>query len=466
MFALHIRTRMNRTALALGTCAVLVGAAVTGSTLPAAASSPAAATRPHLNTATDIPRSTRANSGEPVVQLFDDVRTGSLLEGHGTHNVCKYCDAEVVTVKPGSSKPLSAPLPAGYGPADLATAYDLTASSTSRATIAIINAGVDANLASDLATYRSTYGLPACTVASGCLKLENYTGGPQPAPQTSAPGEYTEEGVGVETSLDMDLASAACGSCRLLEISVPWQDADDNDDVSTRDFATAVDTAVASGASAVSISYGYLVDSTDTQGFWLGSLDHPGVAIAAATGDAGFTGGIHANWPAALPTVTAVGATSLPAKGPETAWSQSGSGCEIDFRSANGQTQAATAACGGRRADADVSSVGDPATGLAVYDTFAPSDDIPGDWMIVGGTSAAAPFIAGLYARAGHLGAVDGPNTLYRAPAADFNDVLSGNNEVYNRCSSFPDSSPVVCNAGAGWDGPTGLGTPHGLGAF
>lgn len=460
------RPRTGWAALTLGACGLLVGAVTTGTATPAAAATPAASVRAHLNTTPDISANLRADSGESVAQLFRDVRAGTVLQGHGTHAVCAYCDAEVVTVKAGSDKPLTSTVPAGYGPADLATAYDLPATSTSRATIAIIDAGVDGNLAADLATYRSTYGLPACTVASGCLKLESYTGGAQPKPQTGSQGELVEENVAVETSLDLDMASAACSSCRLLEISVPWQDAQNDNDVTTRDFATAVQTAVAAGASAVSISYGYSVDATNTQGFWLQSLDHPGVAITAATGDSGFTGGIHANWPSALPTVIATGATSLPADGPETAWSQSGSGCEIDFSSANGQSAAVTKACAGHRADSDVSSDGDPATGLAVYDTYAPYDGWAGDWMIVGGTSAAAPYIAGLYARAGHLSAVDGPNTLYRAPAADFNDITSGNNEAFNQCSSFPDSSPAVCNAGPGWDGPSGLGSPHGLAAF
>jgi hypothetical protein len=467
MFTRNTRPRTGWAALALGASALLaVGATTFGNAATADAASPTTTVRAHLSTTSDIPSNLRADSGEPVTQLFQDVRNGTLLKTHGTHTVCAYCDAEVVTVKPGSTKALTSTVPAGYGPADLATAYDLPKTSTSKATIAIIDAGVDANLASDLATYRSTYGLPACTVASGCLTLENYTGGAQPAPQTGALGEETEENVAVETSLDVDLASAACPTCHILELSVPWQAAEDDNDASTHDFATAVNTAVAAGASAVSISYGFTVDATNTQGFWLNSLNHPGVAITASTGDSGFTGGIHANWPSALPSVTAAGATSLTATGTESAWSESGSGCEIDFTSADGQSLAATDACGGHRAVADVSSDGDPNTGLAVYDTYAPFDGWVPNWMIVGGTSAAAPYISGLYARAGHLSRVDGPNTLYRAPAADFNDVTSGNNEGYNECAAFPDSSPAVCNAGPGWDGPSGLGSPHGLAAF
>ncbi|WP_377273692.1 peptidase S8 [Peterkaempfera sp. SMS 1(5)a] len=407
-----------------------------------------------------------ADSGDPVVRLRQEVRSGSLLAGHGVRAVCPQCAAQIVTAKNGSATPLRTSAPAGYGPQDLAKAYGLPATSKSTATIAIIDAGVDATLASDLATYRSTYGLPACDTASGCLTLKNYTGGKQPAPQKHGAGAALEEELAVETSLDLDAASAACPSCRLMEISVPWQDGEDDNDVSTGDFATAVNTAVASHASAVSISYGYTADVTNTSGVDLKALTRKGVAITASTGDSGFNGGIHQSWPSNLPSVIAVGGVTLPTTGPATAWWAAGSGCETDFAAATGQPASATAACGHHRAAADVSADADPATGLAVYDTYAPSSGEPNDWTIVGGTSASAPYIAGLYARAGHLASVQGPNTLYKAPKSDFTDITSGNNEDYHQCADYPGISASLCNAAAGWDGLTGIGMPHSLGAF
>jgi subtilase family serine protease len=409
-----------------------------------------------------------ANSGEAVAAVAQQVHDGTLLRTHGTRRVCAHCDAEVVTTAKGSRTPLSSAQPAGYGPASLASAYGLPSSSKSTATIAIIDAGVDGHLASDLATYRKQYGLPACTTANGCLRLENYTGGAQPAPQKGGQGAALEEDVAVETSLDLDMASAACGTCHLLEISVPWQDGEDDNDVSTGDFAKAVNTAVAAHASVVSISYGYTTDKTNTGGFDLTAFQHKGVAIAVSTGDSGFNGGIHQSWPADLPTVIAVGGTTMPTKagGKQTAWSGGGSGCETYFRAATGQSAAATAACGGHRAAADIAADADPNTGVAVYDTYAPSTGQPYDWTIVGGTSASAPYIGGLFARAGNLSAVDGPNTLYAAPSTDFTDVTSGNNEDGLTCAAYPGISRKLCNAGRGWDGPTGVGVPHGLGAF
>ena len=410
-----------------------------------------------------------AAAGEPpesAAQVHQEVHNATLLRTHGVRTVCPHCLSELVTVAPGSSIPLRTAEPAGYSPAELAAAYSLPAKSSSRNTIAIIGAGVDGNLAADLATYRATFGLPACTVQSGCLRLLNYTGGPQPAPQTSGQGAALEEDVAVETSLDVDMASAACPSCDLVYVTVPWQDAVDDNDVTTGDFAAAVKTAITAGACAVSISYGYTADVTNTHGDVLAAFSHKGVAITSSTGDSGFNGGIHQSWPSDLPGVVAVGGTTLTGPGQETAWSLAGSGCETAFPKANGQPKSVTAACNGHRAAADISADADPQTGVAVYDTYAPTGDGPNNWLVIGGTSASSPYIAGLYARAGHLAAVSGPNTLYAAAPAAFNDVTAGNNENFFHCTDYPVSAASVCNAGPGWDGPTGLGSPHGLSAF
>ncbi|MFI5998484.1 S8 family serine peptidase [Streptomyces sp. NPDC051362] len=408
-----------------------------------------------------------ANSGESLARLHQEVMDGTLLDHHATMDVCPRCHAKVVTEDAKGKTPLRSAAPVGYGPAELQAAYGLPASSHSTRTIAIIDAGVYPTMEKDLAVYRKAFGLPACTTASGCLTRMDYDGGKQPAPQAGAQGRFIEEQVALETALDLDMASAACPSCHLLEISVPWQDAQDDNDVSTADFARAVNTAVKAGASAVSVSYGFSSDVQNTRGFRRSAFDHKGVAIAASTGDEGFNGGVHQSWPSALPSVVSVGGVSLPADGGKaSAWYASGSGCEKAFPAAVGQPSSVTAACGGHRAAADISADADPATGVAVYDTYAPSSEDPYNWAVTGGTSASAPYVAGLFARGGHLSAVDGPGSLYRAPKANFTDITSGNNEAYHQCASYPGVSATLCNAGPGWDGPTGLGVPHGLGAF
>ncbi|WP_319657748.1 S8 family serine peptidase [Streptomyces sp. MI02-7b] len=455
--------------------AVAAGAALTAAALhPGLAAHPASSASPAPTAAAtagaaDTPSNARADTGETVAALRKAVSSGRLLDSHGVRSVCPRCHSEVVTDHKGSSSPLRSALPAGYGPADLDKAYRLPGTSTGKGIIAVVNAGVDPALEEDLAAYRRTYHLPPCTTASGCLRLLDYTGGAQPAPRDPKKdphGAFVEEEVSLETSLDLDMASAACPSCRLMEISVPWQDAEDDNDVSTGDFARAVNTAVAHHASAVSISYGYSADVTNTSGGLLAALRHKGVAITASTGDSGFNGGIHQSWPSDLPSVISVGGVTLPATGPATAWWSGGSGCETRFPAAHGQPSSVTGACGGHRAAADVSADADAATGVAVYDTYAPSTGEPYNWVIAGGTSASAPYIAGLFVRAGHLAPVDGPRTLYRAPAAAFTDITAGNNETYHLCADYPGLSTSVCSAGKGWDGPTGLGMPHGLAAF
>jgi subtilase family serine protease len=410
-----------------------------------------------------------------AAQLHQEVTSGTLLSDHGTRPVCAHCESVLVTQAKGSDKPLSTAAPSGYGPADLASAYKITGSSSSTATIAIIDAGVDGNLASDLATYRKTYGLPTCTTANGCLKLENYTGGSQPAPQKSGQGAQAEEQIAVETALDVDMASAACPTCHITEISVPWSDGVNDGNTSMNDFSKAVSTAVSAGAKTVSISYGYTATAQSTSGTDLADFKHPGVAIEVSTGDSGFNGGTHTSWPSDLPYAVGVGGTQLTKSGSswsEKAWGvdsgngAAGSGCETFFKAANGQPAAVTKDCNNHLATASVSADASPATPLAIYDTYAPSSHQPNNWTVVGGTSASSPYIAGLFARAGVPSSLLGPNTLYTAAASNFRDITSGNNEVQDQCKNYAGLSTAVCNAGKGWDGPTGLGTPQGLGAF
>ena len=104
--------------------------------------------------------------------------------------------------------------------------------------------------------------------------------------------------------------------------------------------------------------------------------------------------------------------------------------------------------------DADtVVFVADPNTGVAVYITYGASG-----WNVYGGTSAAAPIIASVYALAGTPGSSDYPASYPYAHPGNLFDVTSGNN---GSCGGS-----YLCTAGPGYDGPTGLGTPCGTAAF
>jgi subtilase family serine protease len=336
------------------------------------------------------------------------------------------CHAHVVLGPDG--KPGAGSTPSGYGPADIQAAYGLPSGTGGAGkVIAIVDAFDYPNAESDLAVYRQQFGLPACTTANGCFKKVN---------QNGVQGSYprANSGWSQEEALDLDMASATCPNCKIILVEA--------NSAQTADLGASVDTAVSLGATAVSNSYG-----GGEQGAAAADVHytHPGVSITASSGDNGF--GVE--YPASSPHVTAVGGTSLTRAGggfTETAWSGAGSGCSTVFAKPSWQTDTG---CPNNRTVADVSAVADPNTGVSVYWTYHHS----GGWLVFGGTSVASPLVAGAYALAGD-GA--GADKAY-AHTSSLHDVTSGSN---GNCGTY------LCNAGAGYDGPTGLGTPNGIGAF
>lgn len=377
------------------------------------------------------------------------------------------CQAKILTVKPGSSTAYSTNAPVGLGADDLARAYELPATSTGTKTIAILDGGRDFNLDSDLANYRYMYRLPQCTKANGCLK-EVYEDGGKPLGRPKTDDEkLIDDEIAVETSLDVDMASAACPTCHILMIDVNRASMVGSVNNFAKHMTAGVKTAIKLGASAVSMSYQAQPTKYADTGNPAKVMNHKGVAILASSGDSG-TEGSPAGWPQNLSSVISVGGTSLynssssPTGYVEQAWSDAGSGCSGDIGPAIGQPKDVSDVCGGKRAASDVSAIADPYTGVAVYDTYSPYYHEPYNWIVVGGTSASAPFIGGLFARGGNVSGVHGPNTIY-AHAGDFYDVTVGQNAPQGGCKPFPDT---LCVAGSGWDGPTGVGAPRGLTPF
>jgi len=332
-----------------------------------------------------------------------------------------------------TTAPTDAPQP-GITPADIASAYGLSGAPAPDTTVAIVDAYDDPNAEADLATYRSSYGLPECTTANGCFGKVNQRGAVSPLPDP-------DPNWSVEISLDLDAVSAACPSCSILLVEA--------DSESMPDLGGAVDTAVRLGARIVSNSYGmpeYASMGADAQ-HW----NHPGTSMVVASGDSGFT---TASFPAVLGTSIAVGGTTLTrAAGTsrgwtEQAWSGAGSGCSAYIDKPAWQKDKHCH----ERTVADVSAVADPDTGLVVYDTFeSPS---PSGYLVAGGTSLSAPLIAGMIGRSGHV--LDDASSLYARGAA-LNDVVGGSNGY---CGDY------LCTGKRGYDGPTGMGTPHGLSAL
>jgi hypothetical protein len=327
----------------------------------------------------------------------------------------------------------------GYGPSDLDSAYKVPTTLGSGKTVAIVDAYDDPNAASDLSTYRSNFGLPACTTGNGCFKKVNQSGATSPLPAANS-------GWASEIMLDLEMVSAICPNCHILlvEASSP----------TTANLGTAVNTAVAQGAVAVSNSYGGSESSSETS-YDNSYYKHPGVAIVASSGDSGYT----REYPAASPYVTAVGGTALSHASNSRGWTESvwstsssegaGSGCSAYEPKPSFQTDTGCS----RRTIADVSAVADPATGVAVYDSYG-----SGGWTVFGGTSVASPIIGAMYALANSPAPGAFPNSYPYANPSALWDVTTGHTAT---CSPA-----YLCTGEIGYDGPTGLGTPNGAAAF
>lgn len=349
------------------------------------------------------------------------------------------CHAHVVTDARGN--PHVTPAPAGYGPAQFRAAYSLPSGAPSPQTIAIVDAYDSPTIAADLATYSSTFGLPQCTTAKGCFRKVN---------QNGVAGSYPARNAGwaLEIALDVEVAHAVCPNCKILLV-----EASSN---SLANLAAAVNTAARLGATQISNSYG---GSEYSGELGLTAYNHPGIAITASTGDNGY----GTSFPAADSDVVAVGGTTLTlgagnAWATETVWSGAGSGCSLYPAAPSWQTSLAAwslTGCGSKRGLADVSADADPATGAAVYDTTRYQGR--SGWFKVGGTSLSAPLIAGVYALAGNAASTAYPASLAYANPSALHDVTSGSN---GNCATR------MCAGAGGYDGPTGLGTPNGVGAF
>jgi subtilase family serine protease len=339
------------------------------------------------------------------------------------------CMALVVSGSPHLSA--SSGGPAGYHPADLTSAYRLTATKGTGQTVAIVDAFDNPKAEADLAAYRSAFGLPACTTANKCFKKVNQNG-------TAAPLPAASKQWGVEISLDLDMVSAICSHCHILLVEAA--------NSSFTNLGAAVNRAALMHATEISNSYGGAEGGASAADY-----DHPGIPITASSGDSAYAAGPQT--PADFSTVTAVGGTTLTrtksSRGwSETAWARSGSGCSAVIVKPAWQHDTSCA----QRLIADVSAVADPNTGVAVYDTLGYRG-----FMVAGGTSAAAPIIAGVYALAGNAALVTDASLAY-SHAANLYDVTTGKNGT---CAGT-----ALCTAVKGADGPTGLGTPDGTAAF
>jgi subtilase family serine protease len=352
------------------------------------------------------------------------------------------CHARVITDAKGA--PQVTPAPAGYGPAQFRGAYGLPTSAPAGQTIAIVDAYDDPSIASDLNAYSSQFGLPLCNSANPCFKKVNQSG------SASGPFPKSNSGWALEIALDVEVVHGICPNCKILLV-----EASSN---SFSNLAAGVKTAAKLGATEISNSYGGSEFSSELSETYAAPYNQPGVAVTVSSGDSGYG---SFGFPAALSSVITVGGTTLTlgegnTYGGETVWSGAGSGCSL--YAAAPSWQGFLAACGGKRGTADVAADANPSTGAAVYDSVKYQGR--SGWFQVGGTSLSSPLIAGVYALAGGLpSGTSAASGLYghRGDGSGLHDVTSGSN---GSCGT------LMCQGAAGYDGPTGVGTPLGIGAF
>lgn len=265
------------------------------------------------------------------------------------------------------------------------------------------------------------------------------------------------------------MAHAICQSCHLLLVearSEAWSD-----------LGQAVNAAAVAGASEINNSYESASEENEQASTLAAQYyDHPGIIVTASAGDCGYLGQspecegppAGVSFPASAPGVISVGGTTLTENAESWAssvWSGSGGGCSSIFNAPAWQTEASTwiaTGCGTARLVADAAVVGDPRTGVAVYDSTPLRPGGPRfGWSIAGGTSVSAPIIAAEFGLAGgSLGVAYPGSTLYAhlGDARALYDIQSGSNGV---CGGA-----LACQAAPGYDGPSGVGSPVGLDAF
>jgi hypothetical protein len=317
--------------------------------------------------------------------------------------------------------------------------------------VAIVSAYDDRGLQSDLAAYDRRFKLPSCTTKNGCIRKLNESGQAGSLPGTDPTGGQWI----TESALGTEIVHGICQSCRIRLVEAR--------SASESDFSQAVAAAGRAGASVIVTTFtpGETVQDPSFAADF--STGHAAVVSAVgdpAAGKYGYTGAL--NFPAALPSVLAVGGTQLrvTASGhrlSESAWEGTVSGCsQYEPAPAWQQRVRAASDCGSMRADADISAVAAP--GAIVH--IGGIDQSGGPWYVAQGTSLAAPVIGAVIGLAGSAGHGEA-QMLYARQQSDpssLHDITTG--------VSAPGCLTAICKAVPGWDGPTGLGSPDGLAAF
>jgi hypothetical protein len=340
----------------------------------------------------------------------------------------------------------------GIDPKELQEAYKIPATGGTTQTVAIVDAYDDPNAEADLAKYREKYKLPECKKENAkkevthCFRKINQKGEEGNYPTDRYPRlSFGLEDWGLEISLDLDMVSAACPECHILLVEA-------TNDENANLYAAEKEAASFEGTTEISNSWGeeeYAEEATADTNF-----NHSGIPTTVAAGDSGY--GVQ--YPAASKDVISVGGTTLKKKAEgergweDSVWADSGGGCSRYESKPTWQTDPGCL----ERTDNDVAAVANYSESpVSVYDSYEYEEEGIGTgklgWVLLGGTSVAAPLVAGIEAHASTTVRDEGAEAFYRHSLFD---VISGSNGVCQHT--------YLCEAEEGYDGPTGWGSPNG----
>jgi subtilase family serine protease len=320
---------------------------------------------------------------------------------------------------------------------------------------------------SDLATFFSCYGL------TNLVTQDTVDGGVSSGYNVGSPSE--------EATLDVEEIAALAPGATIKVYEGP------NDNSGPTDIYQQI--ADDNTASIVTTSWG--ICEADPSGDAVAEqaifeqMAAQGQTVVAAAGDSGSSDcaansdgyapkTLAVDDPASQPLVTGVGGLTVTSISPllETVWNTGagtnagagGGGVSTLWARPSWQSAPGITASETMRMVPDLSVMGDPATGFIEYYTGSGTGicrrSCASGWGAIGGTSIGAPIVSSLVAVAAQACGVSRIGfinpTLYAMATAGtgFNDVTTGNNEIYNVAGY---------SAGLGYDMASGLGSPNGI---
>jgi MYXO-CTERM domain-containing protein len=485
----HVITRLNNVALmSLAILGILERAGPHGSAL-AAPSSPTARDSRDPGRAELPPRIHRKANGRYTQDLCDH-------RSQGLHCLARQWlpeDWRPGDPIPDSPPPTPPPPPPMLSASMIEAAYNIPSTAQANGKIVALLGSPDNHALADLAMYRSAHGLPAMDRCRGlptgtgtaCFAQVAQDGGP------SINTDPFPRGDG-ETSLDMAMVSLGCPDCSILlvEISPRFCESDVLEGAATAAKLGASATSISLGGpeatdpNAISIGKGGATNGTSgcpAEAKWQcdapGPYSTPGHLVFVSAGDHGYDdehyqfsptlGGAAPSYPASSPYVVAVGGTALywsAASSGEGLWSfATTSGCSTEFAMPPWQAEVLSGTSCKARATADVSAM---ATFFSDGVELGIETVVNGQTLVTEGTSASAPLVAAIFTRLGLTTEISNDLSWIYKNRSAFNDIGSAAYPLppgaSNTNAPGDSSCGMLCTAGPGWDGPSGVGSPNG----